>query len=109
MPSLRRSRLLSGQRDRFRAILQFELFRRHTDGEISEYELEKALSASNSNRVIHRIMRQYDRTATTGSLSLGADWDSIIAWFKENWSEILQKIMALVMIFMDSEDENDRA
>ena len=103
MPIRRRSKQLSGQRDRFRAILQFELFRRHESGQISEFELEKSLAASNSDRVIHKIMNKYDRAGV-----LTADWDSIIAWFQENWDNVLQAILALVMVFMDSEDDRDR-
>ncbi len=103
MLSRRRNRKLLGQRDRFRAILQYELFRRHTAGKISDYELEKSLAASNSNRFIHKIMLRYDSTADTG-LTIDADWDSIIGWFQEHWDEILQIIMALVMVFMDEGD-----
>ena len=107
MPSRLRNRQLSGQRDRFRAILQFELFRRYEGGAISEYNLEKSLAASNSDRFINKIMRRYDRTGPTDVL--GADWDSIIAWFQENWPQLLQMMMSLVMIFMDSEDDRDRS
>lgn len=103
MLNLRRNRQLSGQRARFRAIFQFELFRRHESGEISEYELEKTLSASNSDRVITKIMRRYNKTGETDVF--GADWDSIITWFQENWGDIMQAILALVMVFMDSEDD----
>ena len=97
---------MSGQRARFRAIFQFELFRRHKDGEISDYELEKALAASDSDRVINKIMRQFDATGEAGAIT--ADWDSIITWFRDKWPQILQIIMSLVMVFMDSEDDRDR-
>lgn len=102
MPSRRRNRQLSGQRDRFRAILQFEIFRRHESGEINSYEIEKALAASDSDRVITKIMRRYERDSKNGVLA--ADWNSIVAWFQEHWGDILQAILALVMVFMDPDE-----
>jgi hypothetical protein len=99
------------ERERFRALLQSEGYRRHRDGELSAREFTQFMISTESNRVISDVLRQC-KDDTNKSLSNGYafSWDDIIKWIDDHWFDILKLVLTVAILFLEPKPgEEDRA
>jgi hypothetical protein len=97
------------ERERFRALLQSEGYRRHRDGELSTADYTRFVTGTESNRVVDDVLSQCkdNKCALNG---YAFSWDDIIAWIDAHWFEILKVILTVAILFLEpkpSEGEKD--
>lgn len=88
-------------RDRFVSQLRQELMKQRDAGWVSEDEFDKTFTALADPIVAQRAISQVDQDLH------GVDWSSIIDWVSQNWSKILQVVLAVALLFLGDTPRRD--
>ena len=100
--NFRRPRGSKSQIERLRALTQYEFYHRFRDGQLSESDYFRAMTATEDDRVMRKVLR-----ASSGPSSKlngqQLNWEDIITWIAENWQEILKIVLSIALLFADEE------
>jgi hypothetical protein len=114
MPLHRRSlktKALTGAVDRFRAIVQYEIERRHSEKEIDQVKYLQLIRNTQEDHAVLRLMSEFERDQKhlqNGDKTYGWTWDDITNWLRDNdvWIRIIQILLTL-LIFLEPKPEGE--
>lgn len=99
----RRPRGQQNKIERLRAITQFEFYHRFRDGQLSGEDYVRAMTATEDDRVMQRVLRDVSSDHTLNGYQL--NWDDIITWISEHWWDILKIVLSIALLFAEEEPD----
>jgi hypothetical protein len=94
----------SGERERFRALLQSEGYRRNRDGELSNKDYAKFVTSTENNAVVDTVLKECKGDACKNGYAFS--WDDIIQWISDHWWDILKIVLTVALLFLEPKPED---
>ncbi len=97
-----------GERERFRALLQSEAYRRHRDQGLSTADYTKFLTSTEDDRTVDKVLAECKGGDAYKANGFSFNWDDIIAWIDAHWFEILKLVLTVAILFLEPKPESNQ-
>ncbi len=97
-----------GERERFRALLQSEAYRRNRDGNLSTGEYADFMARTEQDHVVDKVLADCKGGDAYKANGFSFNWDDIIEWIDAHWFEILKLVLTVAILFLEPKPESDK-
>lgn len=95
------------ERERFRAVLQSEAYRRNRDGEMSTHDYVEFMTGTEEDKVIDDVMYEVQHdTNKCFQNGYSFSWDDVIQWVSDHWLDILKIVLSVAILFLEPKPED---
>lgn len=105
---LRRPEDQGGERERFRALLQSEAYRRHRDGHLETGKYADFMARTEDDGVVDKVLADCKGGDAYKANGFSFNWDDIIAWIDEHWFDILKLVLTIAILFLEPKPEKGK-
>jgi len=96
------------ERERFRALLQSEGYRRNRDGELSTSDYTRFMTSTENDSTVDKVLARC-KDSQNFSNGYAFTWDDIIQWISDHWFDILKIVLMIALIFLEPKPEPGKA